>query len=196
MYKITELAKEMLRKYKHLVNKNDFETFYINVISECDPNYSIGGDECIGELTDVFYKAGINPLKFMTLIPDYFLFNQSIDFEFKIPPTIREIGSKAFMHSNITHLIVPGTVNYISSDAFEYCSLEYVEIKEGVKTLGNFAFDSCFSLKEVIIPKSVHSIGVDIFDGCELDQLKVKGYRGSAIETYCKEANIPYENID
>ena len=86
-------------------------------------------------------------------------------------------------------------VTVIGANAFNSCkSLTAVNIPATVTTIENSAFWGCSALTEVTIPKNVTSIDKDAFKKC--DKLKtVKGVKGSAAETFAKNAGLTFVEI-
>lgn len=83
----------------------------------------------------------------------------------------------------------------IGWSAFEKCEkLTKVVIPDGVESIGMDAFTKCTALKEVTIPASVECIGWGAFDK-DNTSLVIKGYTGSAAESFAKENNIKFQSL-
>lgn len=88
---------------------------------------------------------------------------------------------------------VPEGVKTIGSYAFYECDcLKNVVLAETVETVETSAFSSCGSLESVTFPSGVKSIG---FNAVETIRCKVRGYTGSAAETYAKQWFKQFESI-
>ena len=130
-----------------LLNNNNFKELY-NLIDK----QNIGID-VTGKLTDLLYNIGIDPLKYMDIVPDFFAWR-----------------------SNKDHFNIPDTINYIGRGAFDCCyNLKDIYIPQGVTKINWATFRDCKSLKEVFIPDSVTSIE-DAFSGCtSLEKVSLPG---------------------
>ena len=100
-----------------------------------------------GTLTKLIY--GMNPLKYMTSVPDGMFFDSYCN-EVIIPDNIKSIGSCAFYGSNITSVMIGNGVKSIGEDAFSLCNqLIIVTIGNSVTSIGSSAFYNCDSLMEI-----------------------------------------------
>ena len=143
-----------------LLNNNEFEELY-KIIDE----QNIGID-VTGKLTDLLYNIGIDPLKYMNIVPDCFAW-----------------------YSKRDYFNIPDNINYIGRGAFDSCyNLKDIHIPQGVTKINWVTFRDCKSLKEVYIPDSVTSIK-DAFSGCtSLEKLSIPGgvdLDFSGIANYC-----------
>ncbi len=135
-----------------------------------------------------------------------------------LPDSVKEIGGSAFMAcESLKEIKLPKSLTAIGNSVFASCpALSSVEIPEGVKSIDVRAFAGCAALKEIVIPEgtesigfaafmmcsglesvtipeSVKSIGPTAFSGCP--KLTVRGYEGSAAETYAKQNSLTFEAI-
>ena len=108
-----------------------------------------------------------------------------------IPPTVKEIGEKAFAKTKITEVDIPEGVTTLEEYTFQYCeNLQRVTLPQSLKTIklaalshcgyselviphavtsiGDYAFDYCERLKTVTIGSGVREIGYYAFDGCRM----------------------------
>ena len=67
-------------------------------------------------------------------------------------------------------------------------------IGEGVTRIGDYAFMLCSFVTKVVIPESVTSIGNGAFDTC--NNLIIRGCTGSFAETYAREHNIRFADVN
>ena len=109
--------------------------------------------------------------------------------ELEIPDGVTEISRGAFWNAaSLRKITLPSGLETVAEYAFAECSrLKNIEFPEGTKTIGANAFDNEVSLVYADIPKSVTSIGKRAFRNC-----KIRGYKGTAAETYAKENNLVF----
>ena len=85
---ISEKLVKFLEDNKILVKRLNFKQIYENISKDLD-NVDIND---IGVMTYIFYKSGLDPLKYLDNIPSYFLYNvDATDLnisDFKIPTNI------------------------------------------------------------------------------------------------------------
>jgi hypothetical protein len=149
--------------------------------------------EYVGNFTSALYKIGIDPLEYMSTIPNYFLHSNEDITNITTPArNLDSIGAMSFYHcknlktvsltvstihtiemgafSSCTQLesvALPGSLQLIEDYAFEGCkNLTYIELPEGLKTIGAQAFSDCPSLQYIKVPKSVTSLGYNVFGNC------------------------------
>ena len=83
----------------------------------------------------------------------------------------------------------------VGENAFSGCTgLTEIAIPDSVTSIGDHAFDGCTGLKTITIPESVTSIGNGTFDNC--NNLIIRGYTGSFAETYAREHNIRFADVN
>ena len=111
--------------------------------------------------------------------------------ELVIPEGVTFIGQEAFFGCyNLEKVKLPSTLKYISRSAFNACiNLRKIEFPEGMLHIEYRAFRECTSLTDVYIPKSVGYIGEEAFYKGNR-KLKVKCYKNSYAEEYCKKNGI------
>ena len=113
---------------------------------------------------------------------------------FKVPETVREIASWAFIGAvnlegidlsnvekfgedtfyyctSLRSVTIPAAMDEIPSAAFSYChSLRKIEIPKTVKKIGAYAFLDCTGIREITVPRSVKEIGEYAFGyGYDID---------------------------
>jgi len=127
-----------------------------------------------------------------------------------------EIACEDFLTSDGEHidsslvkkLVVEEGITYVSDYMFNYFNnIESVELPSTLTSIGESAFFDCTSLKEVTIPNSVTSIGEYALgyywityndEECTEDLLEdftIKGYAGSAAETYATENGFTFVTL-
>ncbi|KAK8839174.1 hypothetical protein M9Y10_032101 [Tritrichomonas musculus] len=111
---------------------------------------------------------------------------------------IKQIGSHAFVNSNISRISIPSQITHMGDGAFRNCqNLDYVEIKpdsklvkimeaafyntkidefkipSSVTSIGDYAFSECSSLTKITIPSSIISIGDYAFNEKSIESLDI-----------------------
>lgn len=128
----------------------------------------------IGELTNFFYKNGMNPLLEMKAIPAHFCgddYSRYMD-PIIIPSNIEEISENAFKKSWWESIAIPGSVKKLCLGAFRDSYTENVILNEGLREVGNACFRYS-SLLKINIPNSVETLGFGCFSDSELIQAKI-----------------------
>lgn len=92
--------------------------------------------------------------------------------ELQIPESVTAIKGSFCSLRNLTEVVIPGSVNTISQ--------------------GSFAF--CKNLASITIPASVTDFSCTLI-GCA-KSLAVRTEPGSSVEQYCREHQMPYENLE
>ncbi len=120
---------------------------------------------------------------------------------------VTEIGFGAFcLCTSLKKVVISDSVKTIDVCAFDGCSsLTSLTISDSVKSIKEYAFLRCTSLKSVTIPESVTKIGESAFgyktvsfdEGpwTALKSFVLKGYSGTAAETYAKEYGVVFKDI-
>ena len=106
--------KEFIIKYKDLINNYGFEELYDK------RNELLMGDYFV--LTLLLNKVGIDPLKYMTYVPAYYMEKFKELTILRIPEGIKTVEAEAFYGcSNLETLYLPLTLQSIESFAFKKC---------------------------------------------------------------------------
>ena len=167
----------------------------------------------IGELTDVFYDAGIDPLASLTEIPPLFLDESKIT-ALVVPQNIKKICKAGLAFSNVEHLelhnncelsescchnaelksiIIPYIMNEVPDECFYNCQeLTDVDLN-AIEQIGAEAFAYCTSLRSIFIPDDVNYIADTAFEGCDIT-LYFHNTNECAIE-YCQRNNMEYKFV-
>ena len=167
MFTDTEL-KDFIQKHETEILNNDWESIYDDLPSYKD----------VPKLTDfLLNKAHINPLYYMTSVPECFARELDIT-SITIPSSVTTIGSSAFSNCSwLTSIIIPRGVRSIGGYAFYACiRLTSITIANGVTEIGYHAFAGCTNLTSVTIPSSVKRIRDYAFGGCsKLNEINYTG---------------------
>lgn len=121
--------------------------------------------------------------------------------------SVASIGDCAFRDcTNLSSIIITDSVTSIGSLAFRGCtSLESLTIPNSVTSIGNDAFIGGKGLKSVMIPDSVIDIGQRAFGYyiddknygvVKMEGFTIKGYKGTAAETYANINGFEFVNLD
>ena len=136
-----------------------------------------------------------------------------------IPDSVTEINSNAFADcSGLESINIPDGVTSLDNSIFDGCTtLKDIKIPDNVTLIGNYTFANCKSLTSIVIPNSVEWLAYGAFAGCDnlksatilnsdtdirdgafddSQDLTIYGYVGSTAETYAKENNIPFVDIN
>ncbi len=117
--------------------------------------------------------------------------------EIEFPASVKGIYKRAFGDcTSLKTIRIPETVETLAVMAFQGCTgLTDVVIEEGISSIPQMVFDGCTSLETIQIPKSVTSIertcGLR-----EITGLTIRGYRGSAAQTFAADNGIAFEVLD
>ena len=117
-----------------------------------------------------------------------------IPVDFKLPSTLKRIGSSAFSYSGITEVHFGDAIEAVDSRAFSFCTqlvkaevnkatqhteglylnctaLSDVTIEDGVTILPENCFFDCESLTSIALPDSVTELSAAVFYGCDFSSL-------------------------
>lgn len=72
--------------------------------------------------------------------------------------TVKEIGARAFSHSNARTIVLPDTVTTIGASAFLFADAGTIELPPSLREIGASAFSNCDNLTSLVIPPSVTHI--------------------------------------
>lgn len=148
----TEKLMKFVRDYRSLIAEDNFEELYEEAAIVA--SYS---DFTVGNLTEMLYEAGIDPLKFLDRIPSRFLPSES---EYPVDGD----------------LIIPSNVKIVGKGAFFGCSQIWkVVIQEGVTTLEEMCFHDCGNLRELQLPASIKKIQFRALHGTNLSSIHYTG---------------------
>lgn len=105
-----------------------------------------------GSITKFFLDNGIDPLKYLTIIPPQYAYNlkEYYDREIIIPDNIEAVDLWAFADTFARKLYIPSSVYYIREFAFSSANLKSIYI-DGCPGVSRKAFYDCFNLKDIKI---------------------------------------------
>lgn len=183
--------KEFIEKHIDLIEENNFEQFYKKLETE---------RRFLGQFTEVFLNAGIDPAKYMKEIPSYYLSGTKIA-SYTIPQNVTSMAEYVFLNcENLTDMVIPGNVKAVGKGAFFGCeNLKSVMIEEGVAEIGDYAFQLCKGLQNITLPNSVTFIGRMAVDGCSklttINYLGTKKQWRSIKKGIEWKAGVPLEEV-
>lgn len=121
------------------------------------------------ELRQVFDSCGINPLKYIDIIPEQWFSNDETLTYVDIPEGIKEIKGAAFYQcTKLESVSLPSTLTSLGYYTFEKCyKLDNIDLSNYPNTsLGSRIFADCSSLKNLKLPKCLEHMGTSTFAGC------------------------------
>lgn len=184
-----------------------YNNILITVDTECDGNFYVkDGTTVLGDyafmecnVTNIYLPDGIKVLPFALTQNCLWLEN------IYAGDDLEELGS--YVVSEDINIAIPDSVKKIGYRAFFQSRFTEIKLPENLKEIGVEAFLSCSHLKEITIPRNVEKIGHEalgyrmsgIGEGGYLtekeDGLVIKGYPGTAAETYAKENGFEFVDI-
>lgn len=113
-----------------------------------------------------------------------------------LPNRLEKIPELAFSGCvQLETVNIPQSVTSINYSAFEWCtSLVSLELPGNIERIEGCAFRECSSVEKIIIYDKVDYIADNAFNGC--DKLTIYGIKGSYVEQYANEHNIPFGELD
>ena len=200
------IVQKLIEENIDYIEAENFDVVY-------DKAMSINNKINIGELTDVFYDAGIDPLASLTEIPPLFLDESKIT-ALVVPDNIKkirksglafskldqialhkdcELSESCFYSSKINSIIIPYIMNEVPDECFYGCSwLSEVDLN-AVEQIGAEAFGNCRNLKQLFIPDDINYIADTAFYDCPVT-LHFHNNNEYAIE-YCQRNNMEYKFV-
>ena len=112
-------------------------------------------------------SAGIDPAKFLYVIPNYYLAKTDIK-SYVIHDNIEAIEEYIFYSARLlSNIIISESVKSIGERAFADCySLTSIKLPEELNKLGDKSFAFCKELTTVTLPRKVEHLGMEIFEYC------------------------------
>ena len=106
------------------------------------------------------------------------------------------ISNDAFYNcTSLQEINIPDSVTRIKYWTFYNCvSLKQIDLSKNITEISKCAFSKCSGLEKIYIYEKCTSIADNAFDGC--CKLTIYGIKGSYVEQYANEHNIPFEELD
>lgn len=90
------------------------------------------------------------------------------------PNSLLEIGSFAFMSTNITNISLPMNLTTIEENAFGWCwGIQSVIIPNSVTSIGAEAFNACVNLNSLTLPSGITTIAYKSFSNTRISTINV-----------------------
>ena len=158
---MNQVVQKFIEKNIELLDSNNFDKLYQKLRQETTPSD-------VAALTEVLIAADIDPLEYLTYVPESFMEMSPHPWVPEMPQNIRYIAKFAFYASDVKDAIIPGHIKFIGDRAFECCSeLETLKIFHGCEELGECCFFDCNQLQNIELPSSIKRIDSYCFSGCE-----------------------------
>lgn len=161
---INDLLLQFIKEHTGLIEQGKIEELYDKLNSTRSSKYRVS---LTGELSDLLYSAGIDPLTYLSEIPEGFLrFSEKVR-SLAIPSRFTTINFHAFDTSQLEELSIQGAVRVIPEFMCRLNKqLEKVSLPDTVEIIERGAFDTCSSLSEIQMPKNLKTIEFRAFCGC------------------------------
>lgn len=110
----------------------------------------------------------------------------------QIPTDVAEIGSSAFANcTSLESISLPTNIQQINNSTFENCtSLKSIDLPISVRSIYEHAFYKCYDLANATITPNTTNISSNAFDLSGLENGTITCVRGSAADSFARNANI------
>ena len=132
--------KDFIVNHKYFINDNRFDELYDEVDNLLYSSNSVRPYE----VTDLLYTAGIDPIPYLTTIPEHFMTGMDWD-----------------------KITLPDNIIGINSYAFTLCSIKILEIMKNEIAITSNAFSDA-KIGRLYLPKDIH-LGYITFKGADID---------------------------
>ena len=140
-----------------------------------------------------FYDIDLDPLKYMTIIPDGLFEHCNWMSSITIPTNITRIKSTAFNESSFETITIEEGVKRIDYLAFANSALKQIHFPKSVTELGQYVCCYCRELTEVTLPP-VEVIPHQAFYNCNIQKLRItSGVKWSHAKAF--GANISLQKL-
>lgn len=160
---IPDRVVKILADNKDLIADNDYNKLFSKIIDAKD----------IHEVVVIFNSIGIDPLNYMTYVPEFY-YSGSRYFPQKriaIPEGIKTVDRFAFFNNNnVEEIQLPDGLRFIAQESFARCgSLTKINFPHSLEAIGEFAFQDCDSLLNIIYAGTTEEF-LDIQGADKLDK--------------------------
>ncbi|MCR5653570.1 MAG: leucine-rich repeat protein [Ruminococcus sp.] len=123
-----------------------------------------------------------------------FAYNSSLTSAFLRNTSIRELYDDVYLScANLEYVSLPDTLTQIDGAVFEKTAVRKIVIPNGVTFIGSRCFADALKLEKIYVPASVEVINTGVLANAA--NVTVYTPEGSAMQTYCEENNIRFENL-
>lgn len=116
--------------------------------------------------------------------------------QIQLPEGLYYLGSYVFSGCRaLTSVVIPSGITELAGGMFYQCAaLSQVTLPDGLASIASDAFAYCDSLRTITIPQSVNTIDKHAFRNN--NDLTIRGYSGSAAETFAEEQGYTFVALD
>lgn len=159
---LTGVQIEYLKRNQKWLKLNKFTEFYQNMMDNTWYSY----------FTALFLACDINPLDYMSIVPDYFA--QGLpEWTKPLPSHIIQVGQSSFENTSMFDADLTN-VDTLSAGSFRYTPLTNVNFGDKLTIIPTECFRGCYNLDTLSIPESIEEIGGFAFEGCfELESVRI-----------------------
>lgn len=152
-------TKQFIKNNQNNIQKGDFDTLYYNAENNLSDD--------LGELTDILYQAGINPMAYFTQdVPHDYMYKSQTAMDINLPTHITRIASDAFRYSKVQNVSMKDVVTVIGSHAFADSTIESLQLSNQLEMIPRRMCENCVYLRSIEIPSNVLMIRRGAFNGC------------------------------
>lgn len=155
-------VKQFIENYKSFIEHDQWKFIY-DELSHYNTRPPLVGKE-VAQLTTIFSQAGINPLDYLTYIPESYFFLHTDLAEYKVPDNIVEIKGSAFERSTIKKLIANSVENIFFNAFFNCSQLIEIELSDKIYDIKSTAFESCTHLSKVKYNNTLYNLSSKVID--------------------------------
>ena len=167
---MNEYVANLINENIELIDLDKFDELY-----EIADKKFLSNSLLISELTATFKEAGINPLDYLTYVPEAYHFGDSSLISDIIPEHIKRLDMYAYQHcDNLKELTFNCAVGTIPTAFCNYCStLQRVKLPENLVNISTDAFEWCSMLMEIKLPATLRTIGSFAFANTGLTEIEL-----------------------
>ena len=159
---ISERLKKILKDYEEDLRNNNLDPIF----NQLKTSYDL-----IIELQTLLTKQGIDPLRYVTIIPRRYYKDDNLNtLNLSSYINIKSIDKYAFDNSEIDTLVLPQSIKELEKGAFSSASIKNLNLPEGIRKIPVSCFEQAY-ISELKIPNSVLSIDHYAFYSTKINNL-------------------------